>query len=270
MRNFSKILFLVIVGVLVYSFIIDDNNIVSNPPVVPSNNQSNSITGLNISDTYAMRAVDNKWPVIDETQMAVVDNLDAKNYYLVFDGSGSMNDSKCSNGKAKINVAKESVIKFISKIPGDANIGLLVFDDRGLYERAVLGGSSREKAISEISNVIAGGGTPLRTSIKTAYQSLTNQAVKQLGYGEYHLIVVTDGASSEGEDPRNVVRDLIINSPLVLHTIGFCIGDGHSLNQAGLTLYKAANNPQELAMGLDSVLAEATDFNVDSFEGQVQ
>ena len=35
-------------------------------------------------------------------------------------------------------------------------------------------------------------------------------------------------------------------------------------------LYKSADNPQELAQGLDSVLAEASDFAVDAFEAPAQ
>jgi hypothetical protein len=219
---------------------------------------------------YALRAADNTWPELSEAATAVVDDLGTKNYYLVFDGSGSMSDAKCSGAEPKIQVAKRSVVEFINKIPGDANIGLMTFDDRGVYERASLGVSSKDQAVREINQVSSGGGTPLHSAIQHAYKALSKQAVKQLGYGEYHLIVVTDGEASSGEDPRLVVGDVIADSPVVLHTIGFCIGGGHSLNQAGLTLYKAANNPQELALGLDSVLAEASDFNVDAFEGQAQ
>jgi len=222
------------------------------------------------NNTYAAKATDNSWPNIDESQTNIASDLSTKNYYLVFDGSGSMEDSGCSNRRNKINVAKESVTKFISKIPDDANIGLVVFDTYGTSERTLLGESSKVQAIKAISKVEAGGGTPLKSSIAHAYKSLSQQAQKQLGYGEYHLVVITDGEASGGEDPGFVVREMINKSPVVLHTIGFCIGGGHPLNQPGLTIYKAANNPQELDKGLDSVLAEATDFDVDTFEGQAQ
>jgi hypothetical protein len=52
-----------------------------------------------------------------------------------------------------------------------------------------------------------------------------------------------------------------------IHTIGFCLNQSHALNIPGKTLYKAADNPEALAEGLESVLAEAPDFNVDSFGG---
>lgn len=221
-------------------------------------------------DAYGLRAADNRWPVIPEAQSVQVGNLTQKNYYLVFDGSGSMGDSNCSNGQSKIAVAKQAVVEFINKIPGDANIGLIVFDGRGSYQRAVLGSSSKQQAISEIGKSTAGGGTPLRSTIEYAYNALTAQAQHQLGYGEYHLVVITDGEASGGEDPRRVVNDMLSHSPVVLHTIGFCIEGGHSLNQQGLAFYRQANNPEQLALGLDSVLAEAPSFKADAFEGPAQ
>ena len=221
-------------------------------------------------NNYALRAVDNTWPAIETAQSMVADNLSRKNYYLVMDGSGSMAESRCSSGKSKISVAKSAVIEFINKIPGDANLGLLVFDKRGTSERVPLGLNARDQAIAEIRRVQSGGGTPLDSVIRLAYRSLTRQAESQLGYGEYHLVVVTDGEASEGQNPSGIVKTVTADSPVVLHTIGFCISGSHSLNQAGITLYKSANNPMDLARGLDSVLAEASDFTVDSFEGQAQ
>jgi len=52
----------------------------------------------------------------------------------------------------------------------------------------------------------------------------------------------------------------------VLHTIGFCIDSKHTLNQAGRTIYTAANNPEALRQGLSNVLAEAPQFSVTKFK----
>ena len=59
------------------------------------------------------------------------------------------------------------------------------------------------------------------------------QRIAQLGYGEYHLVVVTDGEAT-GEDPTRRRRtDPDRESPVVLHTIGFCIGDEAFAEPAG-------------------------------------
>jgi Ca-activated chloride channel homolog len=263
MNNFAKIIALIIAGFLVLTFFIDESSDIKESTL----NSSTALDGM-AKHTYGMRAADNTWPAIDQAESVQSDNLGKKNYYLVFDGSGSMSERQCAKGQSKIDVAKSAVIGFINKIPADANIGLATFDVSGISERVLLGGGNKENAIAQVRRIQAGGGTPLSTSIGRAYSALTTQAVKQLGYGEYHLVVITDGEATSGEDPKNVVRTLLNQSPVVVHTIGFCIGSGHSLNQAGYTFYKSANNPEQLAMGLESVLAEAPDFVVTSFEGQ--
>jgi hypothetical protein len=92
------------------------------------------------------------------------------------------------------------------------------------------------------------------------------RAAAQLGYGEYHLVVVTDGEANQGEDPRAIVDVITRKSPIVVHTIGFCIGQNHSLNQPGKTVYRAADNPEDLERGLAEVLAEAPSFDAQSFK----
>ena len=92
-----------------------------------------------------------------------------------------------------------------------------------------------------------------------------SQARKQLGYGEYTIVVVTDGIANDTRLLANRVRRILDVSPINIYTIGFCIGTDHSLNQAGRTTYKAANNPQELRQGLQEVLAEAEHFDITDF-----
>ena len=62
------------------------------------------------------------------------------------------------------------------------------------------------------------------------------------------------------------LNTLLKESPIVLHTIGFCIDSKHALNQAGRTIYKAADNPEALRQGLSDVLAEAPQFAVTKFK----
>jgi Ca-activated chloride channel homolog len=188
-----------------------------------------------------------------------------RNYYIVFDASGSMSEKKCSGSERKIDVAKRALLAFADQMSSDANLGLLVFDQRATRELMPIGPISKAAVRDVIGPIEPGGDTPLADAIRRAYAALTQRAVMQLGYGEYHLVVVTDGEASQ-EDPRNIVDQLIAESPVVLHTIGFCIGAEHSLNQAGRTIYQSADNPQELAQGLTDVLAEAPSFDVKSFK----
>ena len=165
----------------------------------------------------------------------------------------------------EISGSQERVLQFADKLPMDANLGLLVFDGRGIRELIALGPLRPGAAARAIAPIAPSGGTPLAESIRLAYGALTAQGRRQFGYGEFHLVVVTDGEAT-GENPRDAVNTLLASSPVVLHTIGFCIGQDHSLNQPGRVVYRAADNPAELARGLAEVLAEAPAFDVKSFK----
>ena len=68
---------------------------------------------------------------------------------------------------------------------------------------------------------------------------------------------MTDGEADRGDDPGDIVNKIVSESPAVISTIGFCIGEGHSLHRPGLTLYHDATNLEQLNQGLESVLAES-------------
>ncbi|GGY66169.1 hypothetical protein GCM10011613_07590 [Cellvibrio zantedeschiae] len=220
----------------------------------------------NLGHLYAGKPTEYTWPVIEQAgAIQISASLLAQNYYLVIDGSGSMDEVGCSGNRKKIDVAKEAVNQFIDSIPKDANVGLLVFDDKGIGERVALS-VDHDSVKQEVQNISANGGTPLLEAMSRAYSAITAQGQQQLGYGEYHMVVVTDGEANTGQDPGRIVDTILRASPITLHTIGFCIGNGHSLNVPGLTDYRAANNPDELLAGLQSVLAESAEYPADKFD----
>lgn len=211
------------------------------------------------------------WPFIGVDSSATppaalaASELTRSNYYIVFDASGSMNESRCSGDRSKLDVAKQALLRFASRLPASANLGLHVFDSQGIRQVLPLGPLDRATLEGNVGAIRAGGGTPLAESALEAYGVLTAQGRKQLGYGEYHLVIVTDGEAT-GEDPRAVVNRIVGESPVLVNTIGFCLSDNHSLNQAGRVLYKSADNPAALEQTLADVLAEAPSFDVTRFE----
>jgi len=226
-----------------------------------------SAAGAAPTGSYALRP-GNTWPLLGDGAEGtpVTDNLFAANYYVVLDASGSMKGVDCSAGKTKIEAARAALASFAQSLPPDANLGLAVFENQGLSELLPLGLDNREQFARVVQQVVAGAGTPLRSAIDLAYSRLLKQGQRQLGYGEYHLVVVTDGQASQGEDPTRKVNTMLAESPVVLHTIGFCIGENHALNQPGRTYYRAADNPAALQQGLDAVLAEAPAFDLTEFK----
>ena len=204
------------------------------------------------------------WPPAGKTDR-LAEDLTARNFYVVLDGSGSMAERACQGSGRKMDQAKDALTVFSRSVPVNANLGLAVFDGRGLRERVPLGTDNRKEFLREVGITAPSGGTPLRDAVALARARMEDQARRQLGYGEYTLVVVTDGEASTGQDPRTVVNDLLARSPIIVHTIGFCISPQHSLNQPGRTVYKAANDRADLERGLEAALAEAPNFTADKF-----
>ncbi|MCB9397736.1 MAG: VWA domain-containing protein [Acidobacteria bacterium] len=191
----------------------------------------------------------------------------ARNIYFIFDGSGSMYDppgSQCGSDnrfRNKLEGAQWAVTEFLKSIPDDINIGLFVFDNNGMSERVPLGTSNREAFLAAIQNVRAGGGTPLYEAMRTGTQQLVNQYRNQLGYGEYRLVVVTDGiASNIAEASVNT-----LSKGIPIYAIGLCVESNHPLRQYA-TSYRSADNFEALQKGLEETLAELPSFDPADFE----
>ncbi len=202
------------------------------------------------------------WPFLSDEQEArgLAQNPLTQNYILIFDGSGSMGDVKCSAGRRKIEVAKEAVTEWSKTVPADANIGLVAFHNKG-WVIGKLGQTDRQNFIQGVQSLSYGGKTPLTKAFNQAYQDMTRQGGRQLGYGEYTIVVVTDGIANSPAQLSHIVNTINAASPIMIYTIGFCIGEKHSLNQPGETIYKAADNPEALRQGLQEVLAESVTFD---------
>jgi uncharacterized protein with von Willebrand factor type A (vWA) domain len=207
-----------------------------------------------------------QWPPAGKPDK-LAQNLTARNFHVVLDGSGSMSERACEGDGRKMDQAKAALHAFAKVVPRTANLGLVVFDSRGVQEHVPLALDNRPDFLRQVSVTAPSGGTPLRDAIALARQRLEDQARRQLGYGEYTLVVVTDGEASGGQDPRPVVSDILARTPIIIHTIGFCINTRHSLNQPGRTVYKAANDRAALERGLEDALAEAPAFTADRFTG---
>lgn len=183
----------------------------------------------------------------------------ARNFYFIFDGSGSMGDMYA--GQVKLKGAKEAVRKFLTKVPQDANLGLYVFDDRGTREVVPLGPNKRDAFMQAIDTVEHGGTTPLAESIRFGTDRLVQQYKSQLGYGEYRLIVVTDGMASG--IPNAAQRAARYSMPI--YAIGLGIGGDHPLRAYAVS-YREASNYEDLERALEETLAELPSFDPTEFE----
>lgn len=205
------------------------------------------------------------WPYLEETEKReLAQNLLAKNFVVVFDGSGSMAETECAEGRTKSEVSKEAVLEWSEGVPQGAQVGLISFH-KGGWTEIPLQRYDRNTFLKAIQAIRPGGTTPLAAAMHKADQMLLREARKQLGYGEYSIVVVTDGIADDPRTLLETVRSILARTPVVIHTIGFCIGERHSLNQPGRTYYRTANDPAALRKGLQDVLAEADTFDPTDF-----
>jgi Ca-activated chloride channel homolog len=234
-------------------------------PTTPQ--QSTPVTSQPTNEPESIPEPPKAWPYLTgDRQTGISDDLLARNFVLIFDGSGSMQEVECSAGLTKCEAAQKAVVEWSATVPSNANLGLVAFhaNSQGLTIQDLETGD-RTRFMQTVESIQPGGKTPLTESLKQAFLMLEEQAQKQLGYGEYTIVVVTDGIAN---DPNSLTRavDWLLNyTPINIFTIGFCIGEEHSLNQKGQTIYRAADNPEQLRQGLREALAESEEFDMTEF-----
>jgi Ca-activated chloride channel family protein len=194
-----------------------------------------------------------------------------RNFYFIFDGSGSMSEAlnkQCKGDKrfsSRLQGAKWAIEQFLPLVPPDVNLGLWVFDSYGNSERVPLGPDNRAQFLTAIQKTKAGGKTPLTESIEQGVKRLVQQRDRQLGYGEFRLIVVTDGEATGRPLPQAVAHARERRIPI--YTIGLCIGAEHELRRYAVS-YRAADSMEALKLGLEETLAETNVFDPQTFPGR--
>ncbi len=220
--------------------------------------------------------IERLWVLQKPARIAIPEDVGEKaeltrNFYFILDGSGSMSEAAnrdCGGDQRfndKLEGAKWAVNKFLEHVPDNVNIGLYVFDNNGKGEAVPLGPANRRAFIEAVDKIESGGGTPLAQAIRFGADRLLQQYKKQLGYGEFRLVVVTDGKADD--IPQAALYAAKYGVPI--YTIGLCIGQDHPLRNFSVS-YRAADNFAELSSGLQETLAELPNFDAARFENKVK
>lgn len=210
-------------------------------------------------------------PAVSPPGAAVGEASLTRNFYFILDGSGSMGgalDKHCSGDKrfkTRLEGAKWAVEQFMPHVPAGVNLGLWVFDAAGNNERVPLGPDNRAAFLSASLNTVPGGNTPLTEAMEQGMKRLVRQRELQLGYGEFRLVVVTDGQAT-GRPILQAVT-LAREQRLPIYTIGLCIGEAHELRKYAVS-YRAADSAEALKRGLEETLAETNAFDAQTFPGR--
>jgi hypothetical protein len=190
-----------------------------------------------------------------------------RNFYFIMDGSGSMRERTTRNCggdqkfRSKMAGAQWAIKKFLEFVPDDVNIGLYIFDQNGQREVVSLGTGNRDLFINAVNRINAASGTPLAQAIRYGTDKLVEQYKRQLGYGEFRLVVITDGEAAG--IPEAALYAARFGVPI--YAIGLCVGQDHPLRKYSVS-YRAADNFADLSQGLQDTLAELPDFDVTEFE----
>jgi Mg-chelatase subunit ChlD len=154
---------------------------------------------------------------------------------IVFDASNSMWAQM--HGRAKIEIAKETLQDALDWLPRDLTLGLRVYGHRHKRELRVctdsellvpFGSGSRQQIRAAIPTFRPRGQTPLAYSL--------NQVAGDFGNlrGERAVVLVTDGIESCGGDPVEAARTLRRGEQIPVHVIGFWLGSKGDADPASL------------------------------------
>ncbi len=181
-----------------------------------------------------------------------------QNVVVVLDDSGSMDDRMRRSREKKIDSAKQALEAVLEQLPADARVGVLLLNGtvNGSPWAVPMGPVNIGDVRQALRRVRAVGGTPLGAFVKDGADALLELRERQ-HYGEYRLLIVTDG---EATDPERLDRYLpdILSRGLTVDVIGVDMKSDHSL-ATQVNSYRRADDPQSLEVAIREVFAETSD-----------
>ena len=192
------------------------------------------------------------------------DDIHKDNIVVILDASGSMQDKFSGDQtKSKMAAAKAALQEVLSKVPDGTQIGLLVFSGANIQNDWVypLGPKDTQKLIAAIHLPQPSGNTPLGKYIRIGANRLLEQRERQYNYGNYRLLVVTDGEASDTDKVKYYTPE-ILNRQIRIDVIGVDMKTDHILANV-VDSYRKADNPGELVAAVSQILAETSDTGTD-------
>ena len=172
---------------------------------------------------------------------------------IVVDDSGSMAERMRYTRQRKIAAAKQALSVVLSKLPDDAEIGVLALNNGWILP---LQRHDLSQVQQRVNQLRARGGTPLGMRMKEGTDALLKLRDKE-HYGDYRLIVVTDGEAND-QALLNFILPDIMNRGLLVDAIGVDMASEHSL-ATQVHSYRKADDQASLEQAIANALAESDD-----------
>jgi hypothetical protein len=178
------------------------------------------------------------------------------NIVVILDASGSMQQKMSGTNLTKMAAAKQALTQVVKQVPDNTHVGLLVFSASNVPSGWAypLGPLDRAKLQAAVQLPNPHGPTPLGEYLKIGADALLQQRAKQLGYGTYRLLVVTDGEATDGNLMDQHLPD-ILSRGLTIDVIGVDMKGDHAL-ATRVHKYRRANNPKDLSEAVSQAFAE--------------
>lgn len=179
------------------------------------------------------------------------------NVVILLDASGSMKEKV--SGQVKMELAKESIQRFVSELPEGTQVSLRVFGHKEGKSKKESCQSSEtvyplstyeeSRFSSALNRFDAQGWTPLAKAIRDAKSDLTHSS----GEGVQNLVyIVSDGEETCGGDPVKEARALHTSEmKAIVNIIGFDVSNAEQralkeVARAGGGTYKSARSASDL------------------------
>lgn len=179
------------------------------------------------------------------------------NVVVVLDASGSMSKHMSGTRVTRMKAAKEALLAVVDNLQPSSKVGLLVFSgsDRKFSNWVYpLGELDVPKMRRAILGPQPGGGTPLADYMKKGADRLMEEREKQLGYGSFRLLVVTDGIADSGQKVTPYAQEILARG-ITMDAIGVDMKQDHTLAKLAHS-YRRANDPESLKRAVSEVFAE--------------
>ena len=196
--------------------------------------------------------------------------VDHDNIVVLVDTSGSM--SARFGQTSRMDSAKSAMKFVLGKLDKNTHVGILKFPQSAFGNvnwTYPLGPINQEKMFKAIDTLTHGGATPLGKYMKYATDELIKKRKKQLNYGTYRLLILTDGAAQDAGLVQKWTPEILARG-IRLDVIGVGMGNEHVLAKRAHS-YRTADNPQALKRSIESAIAEisASDFASPEQEAEV-